>query len=273
MSASKVWFISGASRGFGRIWTEGALRRGDRVAATARDANALADLKERFGDALLTLTMDVTRQQEVVAAVNKAHQHFGKIDLVISNAGNGLMGAVEETALDEARANFETNVLGTLAVIQAALPLLRAQKHGHILLVTSVGGLITFPLGGIYQATKFAVEGLGQTLAQEVAEFGIKVTMIEPGPFNTEFMSQSSMKQARPMPEYDAMRVQLAATLTPAMFGDPSATVEALFKVVDAEDPPLHFIMGGLTPLVRQCYAARLDGWTKWETVSAAAQG
>lgn len=115
------------------------------MAATVRDAKALADLKDKFGEALLTLAMDVTRQEEVVAAINKAHQHFGRIDLVVSNAGNGVMGALEETTFDEARANFETNVLGTLAVIQAALPLLRAQKHGHILLVTSVAGLIRTP--------------------------------------------------------------------------------------------------------------------------------
>src|SRR6202790_878279 len=174
------------------------VQRGDKVVATARDPKALNDLAATYGEAVLTLPLDVTDRDAVFKAVNRAHQHFGRLDVILSNAGYGLMGAVEETSLDDARANFEANVLGTLSVIQAALPLLRAQGSGHILPVSSVGGLVTFPLGGIYQATKFAVEGLAQTLAQEVAAFGIKVTLIEPGPFATDFMSESSLKHTAP---------------------------------------------------------------------------
>jgi NADP-dependent 3-hydroxy acid dehydrogenase YdfG len=162
MSIKKVWFITGASRGFGKLWAEGALQRGDKVAATARDLKSLADLVERFGDAVLPLTLDVTDRAGVFKAVEQAHRHFGRLDVILSNAGYGVMGAVEETSFEDARDNFATNVLGTLSLVQAALPYLRAQKAGHILLVSSVGGLVTFPLGGVYQATKFAVEGLGK---------------------------------------------------------------------------------------------------------------
>ncbi len=273
MSKQKVWFITGASRGFGHRWAEAALKRGDKVAATARDPKALDGLVASYGASVLALPLDVTDQDAVFHAVNQAHRHFGRLDVILSNAGYGLMGAVEEASLDDARANFETNVLGTLSVIQAALPLLRAQGSGHILPVSSVGGLVTFPLGGIYQATKFAVEGLAQTLAQEVAAFGIKVTVIEPGPFATDFMSNSSMKHATPMAEYEPVRQQLATMLTPEMFGDPAATADAIFKAVDADEPPLHLVLGPLLPMIRQIYAGRLTSWEKWEAVSNAAQG
>lgn len=273
MSKQKVWFITGASRGFGHHWAEAALKRGDKVAATARDPKALDGLVATYGNSVLALPLDVTDRSAVFKAVNQAHQHFGRLDVILSNAGYGLMGAVEEASLEDARANFETNVLGTLSVIQAALPLLRAQRSGHILPVSSVGGLVTFPLGGIYQATKFAVEGLAQTLAQEVAAFGIKVTLIEPGPFATEFMSQSSMKHTAPMAEYEPARQQLATRLTPEMFGDPAATAGAIFKAVDADEPPLHLVLGPLLPMICQIYAGRLASWEKWKAVSNAAQG
>jgi len=272
MSKQKVWFITGASRGFGHQWAEAALMRGDKVAATARDPKALDALVATYGNSVLALPLDVTDRDAVFKAVNQAHEHFGRLDVILSNAGYGLMGAVEEASLDDARRNFETNVLGTLSVIQAALPLLRAQGSGHILPVSSVGGLVTFPLGGIYQATKFAVEGLAQTLAQEIAAFGIKVTLIEPGPFATEFMGPS-LKQTAPMAEYEPVRQQLATMPTPEMFGDPAATVDAIFKAVDADEPPLHLVLGPLLPMIRQICAGRLASWEKWQTVSNAAQG
>jgi NAD(P)-dependent dehydrogenase (short-subunit alcohol dehydrogenase family) len=272
-SKQKVWFITGTSRGFGHHWATAALKRGDRVAATARDPKALDRLVTSYGNSVLALPLDVTDRGAVFEAVNQAHRHFGRLDVIVSNAGYGLLGAVEETSLDDARANFEANVLGTLSVIQAALPLLRAQGSGHILPVSSVGGLVTFPLGGIYQATKFAVEGLAQTLAQEVAAFGIKVTLIEPGPFATDFMSQSSMKYTAPMAEYEPVRRQLAAALAPEMFGDPAATADAIFRAVDAAEPPLHLVLGPLLPMIRQIYADRLASWETWQAVSNAAHG
>jgi NAD(P)-dependent dehydrogenase (short-subunit alcohol dehydrogenase family) len=273
MSKQKIWFITGASRGFGARWAEAALRRGDKVVATARDPKALNDLAQTYGETVLTLPLDVTDRDAVFKTVNQAHQHFGRLDVILSNAGYGLIGAIEETSLEEARAIFETNVLGTLSVIQAALPLLRAQGSGHILPVSSVGGLVAFPMGGAYQATKFAVEGLAQTLAQEVAGFGIKVTVIEPGPFATEFMSERSMKHSTPMAEYAPERERLRALFKPEMFGDPATTTEALFKAVDADEPPLHLLLGQLLPMVRQVYGDRLASWAQWEATANAAQG
>lgn len=270
--AEKVWFVTGASRGFGRIWTEAALARGDKVAATARGAAALDDLSRKFGGNVLPLALDVTDHDAVVAAVNAAHRHFGRLDVVLTNAGYGLTGAFEETALDEVRANFDTNVIGTFSTIKAALPLLREQRRGHILAVSSVGGLVTFPLYSIYQATKFAVEGMVQALAQEVAGFGIKVTLIEPGPFMTDFLAPTSLKTATPTPVYAPIREQLAKMFTADMLGDPNATVDAILKVVDADEPPLHFILGPLLPLVKQVYSARIQSWEQWEDASRAAQ-
>ena len=268
----KIWFITGASRGFGNIWTKAALSRGDKVAATAREIAALTALSGEYGGNVLPLQLDVTNHDAVLAAVNQAHSHFGRLDVVLSNAGYGLMGAVEEATVEEARANFETNVIGTMSVVQAAVPLMRGQKGGHILAVSSVGGLVTFPLGGIYQATKFAVEGMLQTLAQEVASFGIKVTLIEPGPFATDFMTDSSMKHTAPITAYDPVREQLSKMLTPDMFGDPNATASALLEVVDADQPPLNVIFGPMLPMVKQMYAARMHSWEQWESVASAAQ-
>ena len=271
--AEKVWFITGASRGFGRIWTEAALARGDKVAATARGTAALDDLRQKFGNNILPLALDVTDHDTVVAMVNEAHHYFGRLDVVLTNAGYGLMGAFEETTLEEARANFETNVMGTFSTIKAALPLLREQGRGHILAVSSVGGLVTFPLLSIYEATKFAVEGMIQSLAQEVAGFGIKVTLIEPGAYKTDFLAPSSLKNTAAIPAYDPVREQFAQMLTDDMFGDPKSTADAILKVVDAAEPPLHVILGPLLSMVKQVYAARIKSWEQWEGVSQAAHG
>lgn len=269
----KIWLITGASRGFGRIWAEAALERGDSVVATARNIAALEDLSKKYGDSILPLALDVTDHDSVVAAVNKAHSHFGRLDVVLANAGYGLTGAFEETTVEEVRENFNTNVIGTFSTIKAALPLLRAQGNGHIVAVSSVGGLVTFPLYGIYQATKFAVEGMIQTLAQEVAGFGIKVTLIEPGPFKTDFLAPTSLKNTATIPAYDPVREQLAKMFTADMLGDPKSTTAALMKVVDAENPPLHFILGPLLPLIKQIYSTRLQSWEEWGDGLPAAQG
>jgi NAD(P)-dependent dehydrogenase (short-subunit alcohol dehydrogenase family) len=164
--------------------------------------NALDDLVAAYGDSVLALPLDVTDRDAVFEAVERAHRRFGRLDVILCNAGYGYMGAIEEVVTDGAQANFDTNVFGTLSVIQAALPLLRAQRSGHILTVSSMGGVIGFPTGGIYVVTKFAVEGMSEALAGEGASFGIKVTIIEPGSFATEF--RSSMKTPPAMAEYEA---------------------------------------------------------------------
>ena len=241
---SKVWFITGASRGFGRIWTEAALKRGDKVAATARNTASIADFSGRFGDAVLPLALDVTNAEQVRQTVQEAHAHFGRLDIVVNNAGYSLVGTVEETSEADVRAEFDANYFGTLRVIQAALPLLRQQGSGHILGVSSTVGLAAFPVIGSYCATKWAIEALHESLAQEVKAFGIKVTLIEPGAYATEFGSPQSLKFAPGMDAYAALRQQVFERLSTAKRGDPNATADALLKIVDTENPPLRFFLG-----------------------------
>jgi len=268
----KVWFITGASRGLGRIWAEAALARGDCVAATARKLEDVADLKERFGDAVLPLALEVTDAEQVRHVVQQAHAHFGKLDVVLNNAGYTLVGMVEEVSEAEARALFDTNYFGYLRVIQAALPLLRQQGSGHFLSVSSSLGIEARPLIGFYCSSKWAVEGLHDSLAQEVKDFGIKVTLLEPGAYATQF--GASGKRAAEMDAYTDVRKQVFNRLRSEERGDPQATAEAILKIVDAEEPPLRFALGsGVLPMARGVYADRLAAWEAWETVSAAAQG
>ncbi|UOQ71325.1 SDR family NAD(P)-dependent oxidoreductase [Hymenobacter cellulosilyticus] len=178
---SKVLFITGTSKGFGRIWAEAALAQGHQVVATARDINSLSELTSRYGAAVLPLALDVTDRDACVAAVTQAQAHFGRLDVLISNAGYGHFGYVEEITEDEARQQLETNVFGSLWVIQAVLPIMRAQQQGHIIQVSSIGGVMAFPNLGIYHASKWAVEGLCESLSQEVKPLNIHVTLVEPG--------------------------------------------------------------------------------------------
>ena len=205
MASSKVWFITGASRGFGRVWTEAALKRGDQVAATARNPETLDELVKIYGNALLALPLDVTARDAVFEAVDQAHRHFKRLDVILCNAGYGYMGAIEELEPEQVKANFDTNVFGTLSVVQAALPILRAQAGGHILTVSSIGGIIGFPTGGSYTASKFVIEAMSEALAGEVAGFGIKVTIIEPGHFTTDF--RSGVKSPPAMEIYNPIQI------------------------------------------------------------------
>ena len=207
---SKTWFITGTSRGFGREWTKAALERGDRVAGTARDPSTLDDLKTEHGDALLALALDVTDREAAFGAVRQAHEHFGRLDIVVNNAGYGHFGMVEEISEQDARAQIETNLFGALWVTQAALPFLRQQGTGHIVQVSSIGGISAFPGVGIYHASKWALEGISQALAQEVKESGINVTLVEPGGFSTDWSGPSS-KRSDPNPAYDGLRRASAA--------------------------------------------------------------
>ncbi|OUJ71016.1 SDR family NAD(P)-dependent oxidoreductase [Hymenobacter crusticola] len=273
-ASSKIWFITGASRGFGRIWTEAALQRGDKVAATARNLASLADLADQYGANVLTLELDVTNPEQVKAVVAQAHAHFGRLDLVLNNAGYSLVGTIEEASLDDIRAMYETNVFGAVSVIQAALPLLRAQGHGHILGTSSNLGHVTLPVIGYYCSSKWAFEAIHESLAAEVAPFGIKVTIIEPGAYATEFGSPESLKFAAGIAVYTDFKNQFFGTLQNEKRGDPTATPAALFAAVDAEQPPLRLFLGSHNlPWVRTAYAERLATWEAWQTVSSAAQG
>jgi len=270
----KVWFITGSSRGFGKVWTEAALKRGDKVAATARQLASIADLNEKYGANVLTLELDVTNTEQVKAVVEQAHAHFGRLDIVLNNAGYSLVGTIEEGNADEIRALYETNVLGPVAVIQAALPLLRKQGGGHILGTSSNLGHVTFPVIGYYCSSKWAFEAIHESLALEVKAFGIKVTIIEPGAYATEFGSQESLKFTGGLDIYQDFKTEFFKSLGGMERGDPNATPEAIFKVVDAENPPLRIHLGSNNlPWVRKAYAERLATWEEWDAVSAAAQG
>jgi NAD(P)-dependent dehydrogenase (short-subunit alcohol dehydrogenase family) len=273
--AAKVWFITGASRGFGREWSIAAFERGDSVAATARDVSTLDDLGERFGDLLLPIRLDVTDRSAAFAAVAQAHDHFGRLDVVVNNAGYGHFGMVEELSEADARDQIETNLFGALWVTQAALPFLREQHSGHIIQVSSIGGVTAFPTVGMYHASKWGLEGISQSLAQEVAEFGIKVTLVEPAGYATDWGGSSARHSTR-LAAYDAARAkaQEARSQRTSSPGDPTASRAAILKVVDAEDPPLRVFFGdGVLAIARADYESRLATWQEWEPVSIEAHG
>ena len=270
----KVWFITGASRGFGRIWADAALKRGDKVAATARKLDSIADLKEKYGENVLTLELDVTKPEQAKSAVEQAHAHFGRLDIVLNNAGYSLVGTIEESSADDIRALYETNIIGPVSVIQAALPLLRKQGGGHILGTSSNLGHVTLPVIGYYASSKWAFEAIHESLAEEVKQFGIKVTIIEPGAYATEFGSQESLKFSQGLDIYTDFKQEFFGTLKDMERGDPNATPEAIFQIVDAEQPPLRFFLGNqCLPWVRKAYEERLATWEAWEEVSNSAQG
>ncbi|SPM32971.1 NADP-dependent 3-hydroxy acid dehydrogenase YdfG, partial [Mycobacterium rhizamassiliense] len=273
--SEKVWFITGTSRGFGRSWAVAALERGDKVAATARNTASLDDLAQKYGDALLPIQLDVTDREADFAAVKHAHDHFGRLDIVVNNAGYGHFGFVEELSERDARDQLETNVFGALWITQAALPYLRAQRSGHIIQVSSIGGITAFPLVGIYHASKWALEGFSQALALEVAPFGVYVTLIEPGGFDTDW-SGPSARHSDPLPDYDEVRAAVQAERSKrwASPGNPEASAAALLKVVDAENPPLRVFFGA-SPLAtaKADYESRLRNWEQWQSVAELAQG
>ncbi|GAA4670403.1 SDR family oxidoreductase [Frondihabitans cladoniiphilus] len=271
---SKTWFITGASRGFGREWTEAALERGDNVAATARKVETLDDLTEKYPDTFLALQLDVDDREADFTAVKVAFEKFGRLDVVVNNAGYGHFGMIEELSEKDVRAQLETNLFGALWVTQAALPYLRGQKSGHLINVSSIGGISAFPGIGAYHMSKWALEAMGQSLSQEVAGFGIKVTTIEPGGFATDW-SGPSAKHSTELPDYaeahEARKNRPSAAATP---GEPTATRAAILKVVDAENPPLRIFFGSVPlGLVTKDYESRLATWNEWQHVSEEAQG
>jgi NAD(P)-dependent dehydrogenase (short-subunit alcohol dehydrogenase family) len=272
MSETKTWFITGTSRGFGHLWAEAALARGDRVAATARDVHTLDPLVEAYGEAILPLTLDITDKAAVDTAIDSAHNHFGGLDIVVNNAGGGLLGTVEEAGEDEVRQVIDTNFFGPLWVTKAAVPLLRRQGGGHIVQVSSIGGVQAFPGAGFYNASKWALEAFSQSLAGEVASFGVKVTLIEPIGYATEWVASAA--KTTPMTEYDEMRAAHSQSLLRTRRGDPAATAAALLEVVDAEEPPLRVFFGDWAfEAIAEEYAERLRVWERWDELAHRAHG
>ncbi|MFZ4928290.1 SDR family NAD(P)-dependent oxidoreductase [Chryseobacterium sp. Mn2064] len=267
---AKTVLITGASKGFGKAWAEAFLTRGYKVAATARNVETLNDLKDKFGDSVFTLKLDVDNREESLSVVQKVHEHFGSIDILINNAGYALMGAVEESNEQESRAQFETNFFGTLWLTQAVLPIMRNQKSGHILQVSSILGLATLPTMGLYNASKFAVEGLSETLATEVKQFGINVTLVEPNGYASNIWHTGISTQNNPA--YDGIKKAFSESET--SFGEVEATVPAIIKLVETENPPLRLLLGKVAlPFVKQSYEQRLKVWEEWNDVSVEAHG
>ena len=266
---SKTIFITGASRGFGKLWADAFLQAGYNVAATSRDTAGLQDLAARYGAQFLPLAVDLTSKQASTDAVNQAQAHFGSLDVVINNAGYGVMGAVEEVGEQAIKDVFEVNVLASLWVIQAALPILRAQQSGHIIQISSMLGIVGYPTLGVYSATKFAVEGLCEALAGEVAEFGIRVTIVEPNGYDTDF-SGASLVQGESLLAYNSLKKTLGESDND--FGSPAATVPAVLQLIASDNPPKRFFLGRVGyPTIQHVYADRLASWDSWQEVSVAA--
>jgi NAD(P)-dependent dehydrogenase (short-subunit alcohol dehydrogenase family) len=240
---SKVWFVTGCATGFGRALAEAALARGDSVAVTDRGLDAVADLGAQYPDSALALQLDVTQPDQIRAALDAAFDRFGRIDVLVNNAGFAVQATVEEADMDRVRAMFDVNLYGTIDMIRAALPRLRAQGSGHIINFASVGGRVSGPFMALYCASKFAVEGLSEGLAAEVAQFGIKVSVVEPGAFATKFGASAQMPE-NPMPEYAEMREGMQAMIAKLAQGKAADLAGALLELADAPNPPRQFIGG-----------------------------
>jgi NAD(P)-dependent dehydrogenase (short-subunit alcohol dehydrogenase family) len=271
----KVWFITGASTGFGRVLTEYLLERGAYVAATARKPEQLKELEHTYPANLQTLRLDVTKQSEIEQATADALSRFGHIDVLVNNAGYGVTGAIEEVSSEEYMPMFETNVFGLINVTKALLPQFRKQMAGHIVNLSSIGGLIGTAGWGYYNATKFAVEGLSQALAAEMEPLGVHVTVIEPGPFRTDFLGRSGVASATRMSDYEptaGKAREYFATQAGKQPGDPERAVAAIVEAVEAPQPPKHLLLG---KIALQRFRARLDQWNqeldKWDETTVGA--
>lgn len=272
METSRVWFVTGASRGLGRAFIEAALDAGDRVVGASRDVAPLDDLAARHPDRLLALRLDVTDRAAVFDVVDRAVAHFGRLDVVVNNAGALYAGMVEEFTEEQARAQLDLNFFGALWVSQAVLPRLRTQGSGHIVQISSIGALGGFPSTGLYSASKFALEGMSEALAAEAAAFGVKVTIVQPGGYWTDLYTRSTA--TAPDPTYDALRDELAKQWAEgSVDSEPQLAAEAVMKLVASDDPPLRLLLGSMVyDLAFDISRQRMDTWAGWEQVSRAAE-
>jgi len=273
-SGTPVWFITGCSSGLGRALAERVLEHGHRCAATARNPAGIADIVRAYPETSLALGLDVTDDSQRRDAVAKAEASFGRIDVLVNNAGHGYSAAIEEGEESEIRRMFETNFFALAAMTRRVLPGMRGRGSGHIVNISSVGGLVGNPASGYYNATKFAVEGLSQALAKEVAPLGIRVTLIEPGPFRTDFQGRSMTTVAKPIDAYaptaGARRAQLLES-SGKQAGDPARAADAIINIVESDKPPLHLVLGqNGVKRVREELREVLSSLDAWESVSVA---
>ncbi|WP_217238226.1 oxidoreductase [Streptomyces sp. AC555_RSS877] len=246
-SETSVWLITGCSSGLGRALAEHALERGDRVAVTARNRTSVTDLAARYGDRALALRLDVTDLESVTAAVQACEAEFGRIDVLVNNAGYGYLTAVEEGEDHAVRALYDTNVHGVVTVLKAVLPGMRARRSGSIVNISSFGGLAAFPATGYYHATKFALEGLSESLAAELAPLGIKVTIAEPGGLRTQWAGASMQQSPIRLDDYEktaGKRREATLGVFGRQPGDPVRAAAAIAVAVDADTPPLRLLLG-----------------------------
>jgi NAD(P)-dependent dehydrogenase (short-subunit alcohol dehydrogenase family) len=268
---SRVWLITGSSRGLGRALAEAVLAAGHKLVATARNPAQLADLVARYGVQIRAVALDVTNEQAAAHAVAVATEAFGRLDVLVNNAGYGDISPIEDTSLDEFRAQIETNLFGVINVTKAALPIMRAQAAGHILQFSSVGGRIG-PVGRApYAAAKWGVEGFSEVLSKEVGPLGVKVTIIEPGGFRTDFAgSSTAMREGRP--EYDATvgkTVQFQRDYNGKQPGDPVKAAAAILHIVSVRDPPLRLLLGSdAVRFVQQNDLAKMESDRTWKDLS-----
>ena len=269
----KTWLVTGVSSGFGRALALAVLVRGDRIAGTVRTAAAKAAFEALSPERAFGFLLDVTDEAAVHRTVTAVERELGPIDVLVNNAGYGLEGSVEATSLTEMRAMFDVNLFGAVAVMQAALPSMRARRTGHIVNITSMGGLSTWPGIGAYCASKFALEGLSETLAQELAPLGIRLTIVEPGGFRTDFAGRSLAHAARTIDDYEATAGNSRRILAEHGGhepGDPRKAASAILKAVDAEHPPLHLPLGPDALLhVGEKLGALIEEIGRWAVVSA----
>jgi NAD(P)-dependent dehydrogenase (short-subunit alcohol dehydrogenase family) len=268
-----VWLITGCSRGLGRALADEVLAAGYRVVATARHADDLVELTARYPDTALSVTLDVTKPDEITAALGAAVRRFGRVDVLVNNAGYGYLAAIEEGEDDDVRSLFEADLFGPIALIKSVLPAMRARRHGHIVNISSIGGLVTYPGVGYYHMAKFAVEAMSDTLAKEVGPLGIGVTVVAPGAFRTGFRGPDSIKQsATRISDYDDTAGKGRTGTQQGhgkQVGDPARGARAIIAAVEADKPPVHLLIGG--DALDQ-WRTRLDSWRQevddWETVT-----
>ena len=276
-SSAPVWFITGCSTGFGRELALAVLDKGWRAVVTARQPSSLAEFEERYGDRALVLELDVTQAGQIKHAVEKTLQQFGCIDVLVNNAGYGYLSAIEEGDDQDVRDMFEVNFFGLADTIKAVLPTMREQRAGHIVNITSVGGLIGNPGSGYYAATKFAVEGLSEALAAETADLGIKVTAVEPGPFRTDWAGRSMVRSARSIPDYDALFDpvrQARQEKSGQQLGDPVKAARAMLAIIESQNPPTHLLLGSdALSLVREKLARLGEEIDRWEALTRSTDG
>jgi NAD(P)-dependent dehydrogenase (short-subunit alcohol dehydrogenase family) len=272
-ASTKTFLITGVSSGFGRAFAEAALSAGHTVIGTVRDDAARLPFEALAVGRAHAVVLDVTAFDAIAPAIGRVTARFGPIDVLVNNAGYGHEGTVEESPLDDLRRQFDVNVFGAVAMIKAVLPGMRTRRSGHIVNITSMGGFITMPGIAYYCGSKFALEGISETLAKEVAAFGIKVIAVAPGSFRTDWAGRSMVRAGRSIADYDALFGPIRAareSKSGKQAGDPAKAALALLKVIEADNPPAHLLLGNdALKLVREKLAVLNDEIAAWETLSS----